>query len=107
MRFLKIITLFLILISSGLSFGQETKNELSTVVITISGMACQEGCADAINRNLKKLEGVKESEVSYETGKAIIQYDSILIPIDSITHHITSTKVKNYTYVIKAIEPKK
>lgn len=107
MRFLKIITLFLVLISSTLSFSQEKENALSTVVITISGMACQEGCAEAINKNLNKLSGVKESEVSYETGKAIIQFDPTRIPIDSITHQITATKVKNYTYVIKSIEPKK
>jgi len=106
MRFLKSLLFFLALTVSSSSFGQEQQLNLTTVEITISGMACQEGCADAINENIKNLKGVQNSKVSFKSRKAIVSYNSLIVPIDSITQKITSTKVKNYTYAIEAIQTK-
>lgn len=106
MRFKKNILPFIALLATISSFGQKQQTNLTTVEITISGMACQEGCADAINENIKNLTGVQNSEVSFEIGKAIVSYDSLIIPIDSIKQKIIATKVKNYNYVIEAIQTK-
>lgn len=77
--------------------------EKNTATITISGMACQEGCADKIAENLTKTEGVVSAEVSYETGEAIVQYDNLLITMDKIKQVITDTKVKEYVYSINKV----
>lgn len=77
--------------------------ELTTQIayITIEGMACQEGCADTISKNLKETQGVQSAEVSYETGKAIIKFNDSFITLQKIEDIITGTKVKDYVYSIK------
>ena len=42
--------------------------------ITIDGMACQAGCADAIQKNLEDLEGIQSAEVSYDKGEAVVAF---------------------------------
>ncbi len=77
--------------------------ELTTTIayVTIDGMACQEGCADIIAKNLKETKGIQSAEVSYANGKAIIKFDDAKIKIKKIEDIITSTKVKDYVYTIK------
>ncbi len=74
-----------------------------SAVISIEGMACQEGCADAINANLEKISGVISSEVSFATGQANINFNRNEISIDSLKSVITNTKVKDYVYSIKDV----
>lgn len=74
-----------------------------TVIITIEGMACQEGCADKIAENLGKLNGVQSAEVSFETGNAVVTFDSNKIGIDSLKTTITTTKAKDYVYTVKEV----
>ena len=77
--------------------------EKNTAIITISGMACQEGCADKIAENLLKTEGIVSAEVSYKAGEAIVQFDNLLITTKKIEQIITETKVKDYVYEIKKV----
>lgn len=72
-------------------------------VITIKGMVCQEGCADAIAVNLNKLPGVDSADVSFELGEAIINFNQELVSIDSLKSVITNTKVKDYSYIIEKV----
>jgi copper chaperone CopZ len=84
--------------------AQESRDEVSeSAVITIEGMACQEGCADTISANLKKVSGVTAVEVSYATGQANINFNTNEVSIDVLKAVITNTKVKNYVYTIKEV----
>ena len=86
---------------------EKTKPAFQSVVITIDGMACQEGCADVINANLKNTTGVTSTATSFETGKAIIEFNPKLVSIDTIKEVITETKVKDYVYSITDVSLKK
>ena len=77
--------------------------EFTTTIayVIIDGMACQEGCADIIAKNIEEAKGVQSAKVSYAEGKAIIKYDDAHIKISEIEDIIKGTKVKDYVYVIK------
>lgn len=77
------------------------KSEFVTAEFSITGMACQEGCANAIQKNIENLQGVKKAEVSYEKGFGIVLFDNTFASIEDITQIIEATKVKNYTYNVK------
>lgn len=72
----------------------------TTAYVTIEGMACQDGCADAIAVNLKETEGIQSAEVNYESGKAVINFDNTKIKMKEIEGIITDTKVKDYVYTV-------
>lgn len=78
-------------------------SHIQLATIEIEGMACQEGCADAIHKNLEMANGVLTTEVSYENKKAIISFDAELISATTLQKIITDTKVKDYQYSIKNI----
>ena len=80
---------------------QQAAELLESVSFTINGMACQEGCADVISANLKKISGVRFAEVSFATRLANIEFDANAVSIDSLKSIITNTKVKNYSYTIE------
>lgn len=73
----------------------------TTAYITIDGMACQEGCADTIAKNLEETQGIQSAEVSYDDGKALVKFDDSQIKLKEIEDIITSTKVKDYIYTIQ------
>lgn len=72
----------------------------TTAYVTVEGMACQEGCADAIAKNLEEIKGIQSAEVSFESGKAVINFDDAKIKIAEIEEVITNTKVKDYVYTV-------
>lgn len=86
-----------------LSAQENQSGLLKQVEITIEGMACQAGCADAINKNLEKIQGVTGSSVSFANGKALVSYDPKTVKLDAIKAAITGTKVKEYRYTITHI----
>lgn len=85
------------------SSSQKMSEATETVIITIEGMACQAGCADAISSNLKKVSGVHSALVSFTSGQADINYNPKEISLDSLKSIITGTKVKDYVYSIKDV----
>ncbi|OUU21899.1 MAG: hypothetical protein CBC08_02030 [Flavobacteriaceae bacterium TMED48] len=50
-------------------------------------MTCT-GCEHSVNYALSSLEGVLESSVSYESGKAIVLYDKTKLNSDLLLHTI-------------------
>ncbi len=76
---------------------------LKTAVMAIDGMACQEGCADAIKTALEGIKGVRSAEVSYDKKEAVIAFDSNTVSIDDLKNTITDTKVKDYVYTVKNV----
>ena len=107
--------LFLILIISCFCGndikGQDVKmeketlveNKLITAEFTITGMACQEGCADVLQENIMGLLGVQKALISYEKAFAVILFDSKSVSIDDIVSVIKETKVKEYIYNVENI----
>lgn len=49
--------------------------EYLTASFEIEGMACPMGCAKPIEKNLAKLDGVKEAHVDFDTKTATVVYD--------------------------------
>jgi len=76
---------------------------MTTAILEIEGMACQEGCADKISSNLIETDGIASANVSYADKRAVISYDPSLVSIDAIELIITSTKVKNYAYTVNKV----
>lgn len=79
-------------------------NDNSTILVTIEGMACQEGCADKISSNLMDSEGVVSSEISFENKSGLISFDPTIITIEEVKAIITDTKVKDYNYTITSVK---
>ncbi|MDP5060644.1 MAG: cation transporter [Maribacter sp.] len=79
-------------------------NDSSTILVTIEGMACQEGCADKISSNLMDSEGVVSSEISFENKSGLISFDPTIITIEEVKAIITDTKVKDYNYTITSVK---
>ncbi|WP_171036999.1 heavy-metal-associated domain-containing protein [Maribacter algarum] len=95
--------LLLFMAFSSAILAAQHREESIKISVTIEGMACQEGCADTIAENLRKVEGINTAEVSYKNGEALIEYDNRLISIDGLKKIITDTKVKNYVYIVKEV----
>ncbi|WP_291962308.1 heavy-metal-associated domain-containing protein [Maribacter sp.] len=106
----KILILFITIftISTSASFAQEGEtlpNEIlvgnsTTILLTIEGMACQEGCADKISSNLMETEGVVSSDINFKNKSGLITFDPSIITTEEVKKIITDTKVKDYSYSI-------
>jgi len=67
-------TLALLLAVLGLSTFGVAGDESAKTTLTITGMTCG-GCAAGVKIHLKRIEGVKNDDVSYERGEAEVTYD--------------------------------
>ncbi|MGB3144130.1 MAG: heavy metal-associated domain-containing protein [Maribacter sp.] len=85
------------------STSNVTQHIMSTAILEIEGMACQEGCADKISSNLMETDGIASAYVSYADKRAVISYDPSLVSIDAIESIIINTKVKNYAYTVNKV----
>ena len=104
------LLIFLLFVSCTSTKNQQIAQKKSwanpdfiVATITIDGMACQEGCADAIQKNLVELEGIQSAEVSFDKGEAVVEFIPAKTNPDKIQKTITNTKVKDYVYTIKHI----
>lgn len=52
--------------------------------LTVTGMTCQKGCADGIDKKLKKTEGIIRSSTKLDTGICKVTFDESKISIDQI-----------------------
>ncbi|KJS17489.1 MAG: ATPase P [Peptococcaceae bacterium BRH_c4b] len=71
-------------------FGQGDKRKLNVKKITIKvqGMECA-ACAAKIERQLKKINGVKDAVVNFAVEKVTIQYDREQVGVDNLVATIT------------------
>jgi hypothetical protein len=82
-----LLTLISFIVLVNISFAQESprdtmsfeKKNLSTAVIGVEGMACQEGCADKISSNLEDAYGVVSAVVSYEKNTFFIRINLLYL----------------------------
>lgn len=92
-RFFQMI-IFLALFAIGYqveSFAQtkapvlkEEKSNVKKVELSVSGMTCQKGCADGIDKKLNMTYGVVRSKTNFEKQKSIVTFDPAVISIEQI-----------------------
>jgi copper chaperone CopZ len=63
-------------------------NMREQVLLEIKGMHCPD-CPGKVERNLRKLDGVKEIIVDYEKESGYVSYDKAVISIETITDRIS------------------
>ncbi|AUS97419.1 heavy metal translocating P-type ATPase [Clostridium thermosuccinogenes] len=74
--------------------AQEDKNESSReIIIPISGMTCA-SCANAIEKSIRKLNGINEVSVNFATEKAKVVYNSSSTRISEIKDAISKAGYK-------------
>lgn len=58
---------------------------------TIDGMTCEIGCARLIEKNINKMDGVKEVEVDFERKLAMVEYDEAMVNHETLESTVTKT----------------
>ena len=62
-------------------------------IIEIEGMTCT-ACANRIEKNIAKIEGVEKSSVNFATEKLVVEYDDEITSIEEIEETIKKTGFK-------------
>ena len=55
--------------------AQSTARATKEVVVAVKGMTCEEMCAPSLHKQLVKLPGVKDVDVSAKKGSAVITFN--------------------------------
>jgi copper chaperone len=86
---------FFVAANSGLSQGNQiykkeniTKSTQKTE-LKITGMSCQKGCADGIDKKLRMTEGIIKSKTSFEKSKSVITFNPQKITLEEIIKKIS------------------
>lgn len=87
------------------SATSEITANLETASISIEGMTCQMGCANAIESKLGNLEGVKEAKVDFENKTATVSFDATKQTPESLTKTVEGVAGGD-TYKVTAFESK-
>lgn len=69
------------------------KSDLFTTKFEISGMTCA-SCEEHVNHEINKLDGIVNSNASYENGNAIIEFDKTKTNVTEIEKAINATGYK-------------
>ena len=108
-KFLGVVTAFAIVMLafpyySGIFFPSNEMKSINTnnsdiveAILTIEGMTCT-GCEYSVNHAINTQLGIIESDVSYESGKAIVKFDKTKTSVEQLTKAIekeTGYKVIN------------
>jgi len=74
-------------------YDLEKTDEFRTVTIPIEGMTCA-SCANAITKEINKLEGIFSVNVNFATEKAIVSYDPAKVRVSNIKKAIENAGYK-------------
>jgi mercuric transport protein len=66
---------------------------IRTVAVPVDGMICQV-CAGTVKSTLRKVDGVRDAEISLEKRNAIIHYDERRVSVDALTRAIKDAGYK-------------
>ncbi len=61
--------------------------KIERVLLAVEGMDCT-ACASAVEKKLKSLAGVHKASVSYETGRAQVEYDGAVVGLEQIENAV-------------------
>lgn len=67
----------------GASVAAPSGPSLERVVLEVEGMDCA-ACASTVEKMLKAIPGVSRASVSYETGRAEVEYDTAVVRVDQL-----------------------
>lgn len=79
--------------------GYNVVGKTEKTILSIAGMSCA-SCAQRIEKDLNKTDGIKKVSVNFASEKAMVEYDSTSITIDDIEKVIISSGYK----VIKSVK---
>lgn len=71
----------------------DDKNNIQQGVFKIKGMTC-ESCAEHVNNEISKVNGVIEFQTSYEKASSMVKFDNSKTSVDSIATAINGTGYK-------------
>jgi Cu+-exporting ATPase len=71
---------------------------IKKAALKLEGMSCA-SCASAVERALGKTDGVHSAAVNFATGKALVQYDSVVTSLDTLVE-----VVETVGYEVSAID---
>ena len=74
----------------GSEIKSTTSKTIKTVDLEVTGMTCQKGCADGIDRRFKKTDGIVKSKTTQKTGISRVTYDESKISVEEIIENINS-----------------
>ena len=103
--------MFTVAVVSSCSNYSESSGNIATEVATenlivadyaIEGMVCAMGCAATIQKEVANINGVVNSKVDYETGKAHFEFDETFVSQQEIVSAIES--IANGQYKVKQWE---
>ncbi len=57
--------------------------EPATVTLKVEGMTCG-GCVIGVRTVLRRLDGVREADVSYEQQRAVVNYDTAKVTVEQM-----------------------
>lgn len=75
--------------------------EYATTILNVDGMDCK-ACAAGLQATLGRIEGVRKTNVEYEQGKAIVEYDPAIVQPTAFVDHINESG-----FIAKVIDRKK
>ncbi|MBK6362453.1 MAG: heavy-metal-associated domain-containing protein [Saprospiraceae bacterium] len=93
--FLFFLFSFLMVGNTGYSQSEQITKKESTaksskkIELKISGMSCQKGCADGIDKKLRLTEGIIKSKTSFEKSKSVITFNPLKISVEEIIKKIS------------------
>lgn len=73
-----------VLLFSGVAFAQD-----QTVTLNVQNMTCAT-CPITVSMALKRIEGVKETDVSLESNTAVVTYDDELTDVAALMEATTN-----------------
>ena len=70
-----------------LGYQLQEEAAIREVTIPIAGMTCS-ACSNAVQRALKKIDGVEDASVNFATEKAVIKYNADIVRISNLKNTI-------------------
>lgn len=86
LSYLSMIPVIFVIVIVVMSASVVKANE-EEVVLNVNGMTCG-ACANAIKKELLKVEGVKDAEVSHAESKAVVKVEAGKVDVDELIHAV-------------------
>lgn len=79
-------------------------NADAKAILKISGMVCQNGCANHISQEISQIEGVSSCSVNFLDSSAVISFDNSLVSEIAFVDFINSTNDSAYSVMSIDVE---
>ena len=73
---------------------------IETSNLNVRGMMCGMSCADKIEKQIDKIGGIKQYNLSYEKSLLVVDYDSSIISESQIINNLNDNTT--YAFTLKA-----